>query len=65
MTDPKCPSCGASGIDHIISQDSGKRSRNGGTSYKDIYRDSCGHVYAVFAKDVLNHEVKMPLQPFR
>ncbi len=55
---PKCNSCGVEGIEHIISKKSKEESKGGDPWFNIVYCDKCGHIYGVFAKHVLNHEVK-------
>ena len=55
---PKCPSCSTQGIEKIVSQDSKELSKGGDAWFNVVYCENCGHVYGVFAKHVLSHEVK-------
>jgi len=52
MAEPKCPDCGASGLDHIVAADSSDRSKDGKPWFNVAYCEACGHVYGVFAKHV-------------
>ena len=52
MAEPKCPQCGASGIDKIKSKPSDERSRSNSPWFYVAYCDDCGHVYGVFTKHV-------------
>ena len=68
MAKPKCPSCGVEGIEKVVSQDSKEQSKGGNPWFNIVFCEDCGHIYGVFAKHVLNHEVKfippMPTYPF-
>lgn len=55
---PKCPSCDIKGKEHIIALDSSDKSRSGDAWFNIACCDECGHVYGIFAKHVLNHEIK-------
>ena len=52
MADPKCPDCGASGIEKIVSTASKERSRENTPWFFVTYCDDCGHVYGTFTKHV-------------
>ncbi len=52
MAEPRCPSCDARGIRHIVAADSEARSRDGKPWFDVIHCDACGHVYGVIAKHV-------------
>ncbi len=58
MAEPKCPECGVQGINHIVSEKSNQQSKGGDAWFEVAYCDGCGHVYGVFPKHVLSHEVK-------
>jgi uncharacterized Zn finger protein len=58
MAEPKCPQCGITGIEKIVSQDSAEQSKGGDAWFNVVHCEECGHVYGVFAKHILNHEVK-------
>ncbi len=55
MAEPKCPKCGAEGIDKIVSQDSVEKSEAGDERFNVAYCCACGHVYGVFAKHVISY----------
>lgn len=55
--EPKCPSCNMVGFDHIVSNPSKEQSQGGTPWFYVAYCDNCGHIYGVFAKDVLSHNV--------
>ena len=61
MAEPKCPSCSVQGIDKIVSHESTQQSRSGDTWFEVVCCDNCGHVYGVFAKHVLSHELHAPM----
>lgn len=50
MADPKCPDCGESGIDNIVSTPSNEQSRERRPWFYVAHCDNCGHVYGIFAK---------------
>ena len=52
MALPRCPSCETEGLEHIVTDDSQQKSRDGKPWFNVIYCDSCGHVYGVLAKHV-------------
>jgi uncharacterized Zn finger protein len=52
MAEPKCPECGVSGIDKIVSQVSKEKSRENTPWYSVAYCDNCGHVYGIFTKHI-------------
>ena len=52
MADPKCPECGITGIEHIVSRDSTEHSRRREPWFYVAYCDNCGHIYGVFPKHV-------------
>ncbi len=52
MAEPKCPNCGATGIEHIVSKESNEQSKGGDAWFDIVHCDGCGHVYGVFAKTV-------------
>jgi hypothetical protein len=61
MAEPKCPSCGVQGIDHIVAQDSKETTRNDLPLFNVAYCEECGHVYGVFAKYVVSREIHDPI----
>lgn len=63
MAKPKCPSCGVEGIEKIVYQDSKETSKGGDPWFNVVHCENCGHIYGVFAKHVLSHEVSMPISP--
>ena len=65
MADPKCPDCGAEGLDHIRSEDSSQHSQGGDAWFNIAFCDGCGHVYGVFAKHVLSHNVPLQIPPIK
>ena len=52
MAEPKCPDCGESGIDKIVSTPSKEQSREKTAWYYIAHCDNCGHVYGMFTKHV-------------
>lgn len=52
MVEPKCPSYGCEGLDHIVSEGSAEKSRGGDNWFNIAFCDQCGHVYGIFAKVV-------------
>jgi len=52
MADPKCPDCGESGIEKIVSTPSAEQAREKTPWYYVAHCDNCGHVYGVFTKHV-------------
>jgi len=52
MAEPKCPQCGVSGIEKIVSQASKEKSRENTPWFFVVHCDDCGHVYDVFTKHV-------------
>jgi len=58
MVDPKCPVCDVQDIEKIVSRDSTAESKGGDPWFSIVQCSECGHVYGVFAKHVINHEVK-------
>ncbi len=67
MAEPKCPECGAQGIDKIVSKDSKQQNKAGDHWFDVVHCEDCGHVYGVFAKHILSHEMKhtpaLPMPP--
>ncbi len=57
MAEPTCPSCGAAGIEHIVSKDSAERSKTRQPWFIIVYCDACGHIYNVLAKHVFSQPV--------
>jgi len=60
-TEPKCPSCKVVGLKHIVSEPSVQESKGGIPWFDVAYCAECGHVYGVFAKNVVNSERKLPI----
>ena len=58
--EPRCPSCGITGIKHIQSRRSVQQARNGQPWFEVACCGNCGHVYGVFAKHVFSHEQHLP-----
>jgi uncharacterized Zn finger protein len=52
MADPKCPDCGATGIEKIVSSPSKELSRERRPWFYVAHCDDCGHVYDIFTKHV-------------
>lgn len=52
MAEPKCPDCGAIGIDKIVSKPSKETSRENTPWFFVSYCQECGHVYGIFTKHV-------------
>lgn len=52
MAEPKCPDCGAAGMDKIVSSPSRERSKRGAPWFFVAHCDDCGHVYGTFVKHV-------------
>ncbi len=52
MAEPKCPDCGANGIEKIVSKASEEKSRENKPWYFVSYCNDCGHVYGIFTKHV-------------
>ena len=52
MADPKCPDCGACGIEKIVSTPSKELSRERRLWFYVAHCDDCGHVYGTFTKHV-------------
>ena len=50
MADPKCPDCGITGIEKIVSTASTEQAREKTPWYYVSHCDNCGHVYGVFTK---------------
>lgn len=57
IAEPKCPDCGARGMDHIVSRESNEKSRTKQPWYLVVHCAACGHVYDVFAKHVFSQPV--------
>ena len=57
IAEPKCPDCGAQGMDHIVSRESNEKSRTKQPWYLVVHCAACGHVYDVFAKHVFSQPV--------
>ncbi len=54
---PRCPDCGISGIEHIVSRESTERSRTRQPWFLVVHCAACGHVYQVLAKHVFSQPV--------
>ena len=52
MAEPKCPNCGASGIEKVASTPSKELSRERRPWFYVAHCDDCGHVYGIFTKHV-------------
>jgi hypothetical protein len=52
MADPKCPDCGESGIENIVSTPSKEQSRERRPWFYVAHCDNCGHVFGIFTKHV-------------
>jgi len=52
MADPKCPDCGKSGIENIVSTPSKEQSRERRAWFYVAHCDNCGHVFGIFTKHV-------------
>jgi len=61
MAQPKCPDCGAVGMDQIVSEESKQQSRGGDAWFDVVYCEHCGHIYGVFAKHVSSHVAPPPI----
>ena|SRR6267154_1984006 len=61
MAEPKCPDCGVKGLDKIVSEDSKEQNKGGDAWFNIVLCNECGHVYGVFAKHVLSHDMKVPM----
>ncbi len=59
MAEPTCPSCGVTGIEHIVSQNSIEKSKTKQPWFVVIYCSACGHVYNALAK----HVFSVPVTP--
>lgn len=57
MTDPVCPGCEVSGMDHIVSRESTERSKTKQPWFLVVHCDQCGHVYGVLAKHIFSQPV--------
>ncbi len=53
MAEPKCPECKIEGIHHIVSKDSHEQARDNKAWFQVAHCDSCGHIYGVFSKHVI------------
>jgi hypothetical protein len=62
MAEPNCPKCGTHGLDKIVSSGSSEESKGGDPWFNVVHCSECGHVYGVFAKHVISHEIK-PIMP--
>lgn len=58
---PKCPDCGAEGIDKIVSVESEEKSGEDNPWFSVVHCDECGHVYGVITKHVFT---PLPLRAF-
>lgn len=50
MAEPKCPSCGCTGIENFVSKASNDTAKNGTAWFYVVHCDQCGHVYDIMAK---------------
>ena len=57
MAELKCNECGVSGVKYIVSTKSNEQSKGGDAWFNIVYCESCGHIYGVFAKHILSHEI--------
>lgn len=68
MAEPKCPECGAQGIDKIVSKESRQKNGVGDAWFDIVHCENCGHVYGVFAKRIISGasmpKMSMPNPPF-
>lgn len=60
---PKCPSCGVTGLDHIISHESDEETRGGDPWFYVVACDKCGHVYGVFVKKMETFTIGPAMPP--
>jgi hypothetical protein len=54
---PHSPVCRTAGFDKIVSVDSDQKNHNGDAWFAIVHCAECGHIYGVFAKQVIAHEV--------
>ena len=54
---PRCPDCGISGIEHIVSRESHERSRSRQPWFLVVHCAACGHVYDIVTKHVFSQAV--------
>jgi len=54
MSEPKCPECAITGIEHIISKESAEKSRNREPWFLIVHCNACGYVYNVLSKHVFS-----------
>ena len=52
MADPRCPDCGESGIEKVVSTPSKEQSRERRPWFYVAHCDNCGHVYGIFTKHI-------------
>jgi len=52
MAEPKCPDCGESGIEQVVSTASKEQSKEHRPWFYVAHCDNCGHVYGIFTKHV-------------
>jgi uncharacterized Zn finger protein len=52
MAELKCPDCGATGIEKIVSTPSKERSRERKPWFFVAHCDDCGHIYGIFTKHI-------------
>lgn len=57
MNEPKCPECGVWGMENIVTKPSVEERKRGESLFHVVFCKKCGHVYGVFAKDVLAHNM--------
>lgn len=55
-SEPRCPDCGVTGMEHIVSRESVERSKARQPWFHVIHCDACGHVYDVISKHVFTIE---------
>lgn len=58
--EPKCPDCGVTGIEKIVSEESDARSKGGDAWFEVASCYDCGHVYGVFPKVVHSPTMQLP-----
>ena len=57
VAEPKCPDCGAIGIDEIVSTPSRERSRAKQPWFYIVHCARCGHVYNTLSKHTFTQAV--------
>ncbi|TGA95737.1 transcriptional regulator [Sporolactobacillus shoreae] len=63
MTEPRCPECGTTGLEHIVYEESVQSSPIGDPWFNVAFCDHCGHIYGVFAKTVHRPSSSIPPVP--